>query len=50
MSTSTTTTSRQANQLAVGDVIVAPDGSHHTVTALDHLGLVRYVKDQGWAW
>ena len=30
---------RQANQLQAGDVIVAPDGSHHTVTEIEHHGL-----------
>ncbi|AOS94741.1 MULTISPECIES: hypothetical protein [Mycobacterium avium complex (MAC)] len=30
---------RQANQLAVGDVIIAPDQSRHTVTKIDIHGL-----------
>ena len=30
---------RQANQLTAGDIIVAPDGSRHTVTRIDHHGL-----------
>ena len=31
--------SKQANQLRVGDIIVAPDTSRHTVTRIDHHGL-----------
>ncbi|MBM4570176.1 hypothetical protein GS896_25475 [Rhodococcus hoagii] len=30
---------RTANQLDVGDVIVAPDGAHHTVSSVDRHGL-----------
>ena len=30
---------RQANQISVGDVIIAPDQSRHTVTRIDIHGL-----------
>jgi hypothetical protein len=32
---------RSAHQLAVGDVIIAPDGSRHTITEIQHPELER---------